>query len=331
MTSEAELRARYQTSRFRETGRRVSPTAADVSSAEPPQEPIVDTANPNISREEELRGQMSDQYSDADEEGPAASNTDTEPIRADEEDPAVTITDTEPIRVDTQAGSVADIQGDDIGALHRLSLADENPGNSTNIALPESQPSTPDVPSSTPPLSNQGELQAQTGPYNDLGPGLSRTHASSVEPNISTLPLNQSVDIPVQSSIPAELESPEIRNTEDGIERLPPTEDIVTGQLDGTACSTRHLRDVQSSDADSEQGRPSASQRDEQDIASSATARDDSRASVSSVGPPRWQPDAEVTYCPICRTQFSFFIRKHHCRQVSIIGSKRTYGCANSD
>lgn len=29
---------------------------------------------------------------------------------------------------------------------------------------------------------------------------------------------------------------------------------------------------------------------------------------------PRWQPDSEVTYCPICRTQFSFFVRKHHCR-----------------
>ena len=29
---------------------------------------------------------------------------------------------------------------------------------------------------------------------------------------------------------------------------------------------------------------------------------------------PRWQPDAEVTYCPICSTQFSFFNRKHHCR-----------------
>jgi hypothetical protein len=29
---------------------------------------------------------------------------------------------------------------------------------------------------------------------------------------------------------------------------------------------------------------------------------------------PRWQPDNEVTYCPICHTQFSFFIRKHHCR-----------------
>ncbi|KAG6155168.1 hypothetical protein E4U36_001586 [Claviceps purpurea] len=33
------------------------------------------------------------------------------------------------------------------------------------------------------------------------------------------------------------------------------------------------------------------------------------------VAPPRWQPDAEVTYCPICRAQFSFFIRKHHCRK----------------
>ncbi|OTA98475.1 hypothetical protein M426DRAFT_325948 [Hypoxylon sp. CI-4A] len=30
---------------------------------------------------------------------------------------------------------------------------------------------------------------------------------------------------------------------------------------------------------------------------------------------PRWQPDSEVTYCPICRTQFSFFVRKHHCRK----------------
>lgn len=58
----------------------------------------------------------------------------------------------------------------------------------------------------------------------------------------------------------------------------------------------------------------------------------------SQVAIPRWQPDAEVTLCPICRSQFSkflgnfdqqelcverltrmigFFVRKHHCRSAS--------------
>ncbi|PYH86872.1 hypothetical protein BO82DRAFT_397441 [Aspergillus uvarum CBS 121591] len=30
---------------------------------------------------------------------------------------------------------------------------------------------------------------------------------------------------------------------------------------------------------------------------------------------PRWQPDTEVTNCPICGTAFSFWYRKHHCRK----------------
>ena len=29
---------------------------------------------------------------------------------------------------------------------------------------------------------------------------------------------------------------------------------------------------------------------------------------------PKWQPDAEVSACFVCKTQFSFFFRKHHCR-----------------
>lgn len=36
---------------------------------------------------------------------------------------------------------------------------------------------------------------------------------------------------------------------------------------------------------------------------------------------PRWQPDAEVTLCPICHTQFSIFVRKHHCRYVIFLTS----------
>lgn len=42
--------------------------------------------------------------------------------------------------------------------------------------------------------------------------------------------------------------------------------------------------------------------------------RERDRERTGSVVLPRWQPDAEVTYCPICRTQFSIFVRKHHCR-----------------
>jgi hypothetical protein len=30
---------------------------------------------------------------------------------------------------------------------------------------------------------------------------------------------------------------------------------------------------------------------------------------------PRWQPDAEVSKCPICGNTFSFWYRKHHCRK----------------
>lgn len=30
---------------------------------------------------------------------------------------------------------------------------------------------------------------------------------------------------------------------------------------------------------------------------------------------PKWQPDSEVTHCPICKSQFTFWFRKHHCRK----------------
>ena len=326
MTSEAELRARYQTSRFRETGRQVSPTEVDEGSAEPPQAPIIDTAEPNILGEEEPRGLMADRAS---EEDPAAANTDTEPpIRVDEEDPAIANADIEPIRVDIEAGSIADTQSDDGPALHRLSLADESLGNPTDLALPESQPSTPDVPSLTPSLSNQEEIEAQAVTYDDSGSGLPSGPRSPVEPNISTFPLNQNGDIPAQSLISAEAETSETRDTEDDIGRSASAENVDTGQLDGTTCSTRHRRHLQGNDSDSEQGPALTSQRDEHDDTVADTevtaATGGEEATVNTVGPPRWQPDAEVTYCPICRTQFNFFIRKHHCRQVFLTGGGRS-------
>lgn len=49
--------------------------------------------------------------------------------------------------------------------------------------------------------------------------------------------------------------------------------------------------------------------------------RDEPRRDSDIVLPP-WQPDSEVTQCPVCGSQFSFFFRKHHCR--SVFRSKRT-------
>ncbi|KFY80814.1 hypothetical protein V499_00328 [Pseudogymnoascus sp. VKM F-103] len=307
MTSEAELRARYQTSRFREAGLQVSPTQADEGSADPPQAPIIDIAEPNISEEEEPRGLMPN------EEDPAAANIDTEPIGGDEEDPAIASADTEHIRVDIEPASITDTQNDDGSALQRPNLADESLGIQTDPTPPASQPSTSNVPSSTPSLSNQEEIQAQTVTDDDPGDddpgaGVPSSHESPVESDILTLPLNQSGDIPPQSPISAE---PETLETED-IGGPAPAENIDNGQLDGTVCSTRYLRDVQRSESDVEQERPLTSQRDEHEVVASTEDTGGDEATLNTTGPPRWQPDAEVTYCPICQTQFSFFVRKHH-------------------
>ncbi|ORX96800.1 FYVE zinc finger-domain-containing protein [Clohesyomyces aquaticus] len=35
----------------------------------------------------------------------------------------------------------------------------------------------------------------------------------------------------------------------------------------------------------------------------------------SDVALPPWQPDSEVTQCPVCGSQFTLFYRKHHCRR----------------
>lgn len=34
---------------------------------------------------------------------------------------------------------------------------------------------------------------------------------------------------------------------------------------------------------------------------------------------PPWQPDSEVSHCPVCGSQFTFFYRKHHCRYVKVL------------
>ncbi|KAL3424866.1 FYVE zinc finger protein [Phlyctema vagabunda] len=90
-------------------------------------------------------------------------------------------------------------------------------------------------------------------------------------------------------------------------------------------------------------GRPRASSRESEiDLltalaGSGATGIPQTRSSPSPMPPrrrtsteivrARWQPDAEVTYCPICHTQFGWVVRKHHCRKCGrvVCGSCSTH------
>jgi hypothetical protein len=72
-------------------------------------------------------------------------------------------------------------------------------------------------------------------------------------------------------------------------------------------------------------GRPSRASQHQSPFA--PMSRNTGMAASPSLTLPRWQPDEEVTYCPICHTQFSFMNRKHHCRLVSPFMSLYSFSC----
>jgi FYVE zinc finger len=45
-------------------------------------------------------------------------------------------------------------------------------------------------------------------------------------------------------------------------------------------------------------------------------SRTGSNAPQSGIVIPKWQPDSDVSACPVCGTHFTLFFRKHHCRYV---------------
>ncbi|KAI0186013.1 FYVE zinc finger-domain-containing protein [Xylaria flabelliformis] len=50
-------------------------------------------------------------------------------------------------------------------------------------------------------------------------------------------------------------------------------------------------------------------------IAPSFVPRPEQPNVPQSITLPTWQPDTEVTHCPICGVRFSMFLRRHHCRK----------------
>ncbi|KAJ2997696.1 hypothetical protein NUW58_g581 [Xylaria curta] len=70
-----------------------------------------------------------------------------------------------------------------------------------------------------------------------------------------------------------------------------------------------HLPDPPGPSAQASSSRPSLNP-----IAPSFVPRPEQPGVSQTFTLPPWQPDADVTNCPICHVQFGLFLRKHHCR-----------------
>lgn len=62
-------------------------------------------------------------------------------------------------------------------------------------------------------------------------------------------------------------------------------------------------------------GGPFSSGQETRRTSSGTTWQDREEDQFDELTLPRWQPDSEVSECPICGTVFSFWYRKHHCRK----------------
>ncbi|PKS06381.1 hypothetical protein jhhlp_007129 [Lomentospora prolificans] len=125
-------------------------------------------------------------------------------------------------------------------------------------------------------------------------------------PSISQVPTasTQSLDIPIRTaSLP--------RSTS----RSSQTSDLTQRRLPSPPLPSPPLPPIPQDTRPSMLELPSASYNRNETTVSTASSRGPNYREPPETVLPRWQPDSDVTICPICRTQFSFFVRKHHCRK----------------
>lgn len=314
MASEAELRLRYRTNRFREAGSPVVAMDNDVATAGPSQAPDVEPSNLGA---EKRSGEVSDQHSD--DSGSTLDTGVASSSIVNEGDSGTSSAEPVSIRKETE---VAEPQEDEHG-FSQLSRTTVEP-----VERMDNQPNPPprmdEAPtSSTPPVasisSNQEEAQLPT----PMNPGDLQDDAqlpvgspATTEPLVTTPQPDYNVEVSTLPQDTAETEHLETRETAVDIEYPAASGDTNSSQLDGASPLAAPLQFSRRNNDGAYAGRSSTGPSDGNDVVADSTATSRDEDAVAEVILPRWQPDAEVTYCPICRTQFNFFFRKHHCRQV---------------
>lgn len=313
MVSEAELRLRYQTIRFREAPSSVEVMENELSVAElcevPTNESATENAKPFADSTSAKTGIAGDiQVSDVGHSG-TVNNGAVEEGSSSEQ-----VKEASMLLID----KAAKMEG---------SQTESNSGASPLLPRAVSSPSTTKI--DDPTIFVDERLLERDGDIADAEP--MRTEATSrlVGPhNIfsdrESSPLDTST-----TPIPATLDSssdtdhePEVESGDevllDNAESIPRHDILDEMQLQAAVASVapHHLA---ASGHPYPPRRSSSLTEDSRDISNSlpesTPTSNGGRPANDDIVLPRWQPDAEVTYCPICSTQFSFFIRKHHCRK----------------
>jgi len=311
MASEAELRLRYQTSRFREAP---SPVEAP---GEPSQTPNIQTLKSDNPDTDRLSSDMSgpdtgDSTRGLADSGPASDGLSEEHSGAELTEPMPTIAR----RNIPEMEEPQDISRNVSQSVHTTAESTGRMEDHENPPPQVEEASGPTVAPASPIPSTQEEMLTLIATDNEIpeqGTQLRVDALTTTERPASIAYPEQNAEVPSMSEDAAETERREIRDAVVDPELSTFTGSNDIPQLDGSFISAIPQRFTGGSRRSSPSRSPSIPD-DRNGLLQDSTAAAQDEGSVNEIIIPRWQPDAEVTYCPICSTQFSFFIRKHHCR-----------------
>jgi hypothetical protein len=312
MASEAELRLRYQTSRFREAP---SPVEASGESSQTPN--IQSLKSDNLDTER-LSSAMSgpdtgDSTSGLADSGPASDGLSEGHSGAEltESMPTVAGRNIPEMEEPQDISSVASqLMHTTVETTERMEDHENPPPQAEQASGPTATPASP-IPRTQEEIltlistGNEIPEQGTQLPVDAL--------ATTTERLASTAYPEQNAEVPSMSEHAGETERSETGDAVVDPELSTFTRNNDIPQLDGSFISAVAQRFTGGS-THSSRSRSSSIPEDRNGLLQDPAASAQDEGSANEIILPRWQPDGEVTYCPICSTQFSFFIRKHHCR-----------------
>jgi hypothetical protein len=261
---------------------------------------------------------------DAPREKEGSANASTSPAQA--------VTDTDITDADTNHTLDIDASETDTppeaesSAIAGPNAAVATPGPESPVAIPsllETSPPVRLVPHGSETTSSgeppENSMQQEDGEPEQLeqagqpAPASEETRASIAEPEAHNRMVD-SIAVSAQdgSAIPSEVVDGQSQGIQ--INSVPTSETPTNPQPELTSAASSRPSSSSSRTSQPPQIRLMDQEFAQREAALEAVAASRQRTPAEFVLPP-WQPDSEITQCPICEAAFGFFNRKHHCRK----------------